>query len=353
MVEPSPSSVPSPDEFVGAIHEAWQQAAQAVGRVVDRDYRVGGRMIRLRAAGAALIPALSAALAHLAVEPGPASPDLTIHLWDTHSTGVPLPHVPVWNDCTERGAVRAFAGSDLSATRLPAAGVCSIWDPGRQLAVYWARSAGDVPSYESGAPFRGLLHAWWRGHGGLLLHAAAVGAGGAGALLVGRGGVGKSTSALACLDDGMQYVSDDYCLLQHRPDLMLHSLYSTAKLHTSDLQLFPALRPLVANPREPGEEKALCFLHPQAASQIAPRLRLAAILLPRVTGRRDTRLVPASGMDALRALAPSALMQLPDAGAAELTHLRQAVTNVPCHWLEAGTELRQIPDRVREAIGHA
>ncbi|MEI6211350.1 MAG: serine kinase [bacterium] len=347
------TSVPSPVEFSGAMQQAWRQAALAAGDGVDRDYRIGGCVIRLRHAGPALIPALSSALAHLEQSPVEVTPDLTIHLWDTQSSGISLPYVSIWNDCTERGAVRAFAGSGLSATRLQAAGVCSLWDPERQLAFYWARSANDVPGYERGAPLRGLLHAWWRERHGLLLHAAAVGAGGAGALLVGRGGVGKSTSALACLAAGMQYVSDDYCLLKHYPDPMLHSLYSTAKLHASDLQLFPALRPLVANPGELGEEKALCFLHPQASLQIASQLRLTAILLPRVTGKRDTRLVPASGMDALCALAPSALMQLPDAGAAELTHLRQVVTRVPCYWLEAGTELPQIPAQVREAIGHA
>lgn len=344
-------SSPSSAEFVNGVFQAWTMAAHTCG-TLDRDFVIGGRMIRLRFAGVALLPPLVSALAHLTAAPASTAPDLTIHLWDTLSSGVTMPFLPQWNDCSGRGAVRAFAQSSLSVTRLPAAGVFSMWDPERQLAVYWAHSAAEIPSYERGAPFRGLFHAWWREHDGLLLHAGAVGTEHGGALLVGKGGVGKSTTALACMEAGMHYLSDDYCLLTHRPDAVIHSLYCTAKLHGADVQRFPALLPSISNPEELGEEKALCFLHQQSRCQLTRHIPLQAILLPRITGRKDSRLSPASPIIALQALAPSALIQLPNAGAREFTHIREVVTRVPCYWLEVGTDLRQIPQWVMEAISH-
>jgi hypothetical protein len=325
-------------------------AAQTQAGTVARDFRVGGRLMRLRFAGDALLPALTAAFAHLAVPVSSDPPELTVHLWDTASSGIPLPHLARWNDCTERGVVRGFHGSPLAVTRLQAAGVCSVLHTERGEALYWAASAADVPGYESGSPFRGLLHAWWRRHHGLLLHAGAVGTPAGGALIVGRGGVGKSTASLACLQAGLHYASDDYCLVVHRDAPVVHSLYCSAKLRVPQLQRFPVLHPLAEVVGEPGEEKALCFLNGLPGYLPARALPLRAILMPRVTGRVDSALTPASAGAALQALAPSALLQLPDAGPAEFAAIRSVVAQAPCYWLEAGTDLTQIPQRVREAI---
>ena len=346
-----PDCLPSSVEFVDSVFQAWTIAAQTCG-VFERDFVIGGHIVRLRFAGTSIISTVIPALAHLAIAPAVQTPDLTIHLWDTHSSGVNMPFLPLWNDCSERGSVRAFAQSSLSVTRLPAAGVFSLWDPARQLAIYWAPGATEIPSYERGAPFRGLLNAWWREHDGLLLHAGAVGNENGGALLVGKGGVGKSTTALACMQASMQYLSDDYCLLTHKSDSIVHSLYCTAKLHSTDVQRFPALLPLISNPEELGEEKALCFLRQESTCRLARKIPLQAILLPRISGRTESRFIPASPFSALQALAPSALMQLPDAGAQEFSHIREVVTRVPCYWLEVGTDLQQIPQAVMEGIAH-
>lgn len=341
-----------PAEFVEGVWRAWELAAHSRG-TFDRDYIIGRRSVRLRCAGTSLLEQLTSSLAHLATERTSTDPELTIHLWDTVSSGVKMPFISLWNDCSERGAVRAFTSSSLSATRLTGADVCSLWDAERQVAMYWAHSAADIPSYERAAPFRGLLHAWWREHAGLLLHAGAVGNAQGGALLIGKGGVGKSTTALACMEAGLHYLSDDYCLLTHQPGLVVHSLYCSAKFHAADIQRFPYLQPFISNADELGDEKALCFLPPQSSRRLAPDMPVRVILLPRVTGLRETRLLPASAMDALQALAPSALIQLPDAGALELSHIRDVVTRVPCYWLAVGTDLQRIPEQVMEAIAHA
>lgn len=334
-----------PGEFVFAVRQAFAAAEQAAGGSVDLDYRIGDCVVRLRFAGSTLVPALSAPLAHLEAT-GCAEADLTIHLWDTQSTGIGMPCLDVWNDCTERGAVRGFEGSGLSVTRLQMADVCSLLDAASGSAVYWAQSLGDIPAWERGAPFRAIFHAWWRNRGGLLLHAGAVGESGACALLIGRGGSGKSTTALACAQAGMQYLSDDYCLLIRRSTTIVNSLYCSAKLHAEDLHRFPSLAPLVSNFHELGAEKAICFLRHATGCRIGRSMDLRAILMPRVTGLPQTRLAPASPAEALQSLAPSAIFQLPEAGPLEFAGIAEIVKRAPCYWLECGTDIDRIPDSV-------
>jgi len=346
------NAFPTPTEFVDEVWQANEQAAERCG-TIDRDFCIGGRIIRLRFAGTELIAPVTSALAHLThLSSSVVHPELTIHIWDTRSSNIKMPFIPLWNDCSERGQVRAFTHSSISVTRLTAAGVFSVWDPARQLAIYWAYSADEIPSYERGAPFRGLLQAWWRAQSGLMLHAGAIGSKQGAALLVGKGGVGKSTAALACMEAGMHYLSDDYCLLTHQPQPEVHSVYCSAKIYAADLQRFPSLPPLISNPQELGEEKALCFLRHGSNCHLMPSLPLRVILLPRISSCPHTSLLPASPMTALQALAPSALLQLPEAGGTELSSIREVVTRVPCFWLESGSDVQRIPQQVMEAIAH-
>ena len=68
--------------------------------------------------------------------------------------------------------------------------------------------------YERGKPFRVLLSVWLHDRGVQVVHAALVARGDRGVLLPGRGGAGKTTSALTCLLAGFRYLGDDYVGLE-------------------------------------------------------------------------------------------------------------------------------------------
>ena len=82
---------------------------------------------------------------------------------------------------------------------------------------------------------------WARYNGMLLLHAAAVGAGGNGVLIAGRGGSGKSTFAVSCLAQGLDFVSDDYTLITADGPLEAKPLYSVVALREDMYKSFPQL----------------------------------------------------------------------------------------------------------------
>ena len=207
-----------------------------------------------------------------------------------------------------------------------------------------------LPDYERGAPFVLLLH-WWQ----LLcpppaqppacaVHAAAVGTErDGGLLLVGRGGSGKSTTALACLSAGFLYVGDDYCLLQSTADgPWAASLFATGKLSDAMLERFPVFATTVVNPTRTPGEKALLFLDRSFSAHLAAGLPLRAILLPRVlAGGGETRLTPASPAAALQALAPSTIFLFRRSGSEAanlLAQLAGVTRSLPCFHLQLGAD---------------
>ncbi|MBV9608811.1 MAG: hypothetical protein JO187_04570 [Acidobacteria bacterium] len=122
----------------------------------------------------------------------------------------------------------------------------------------------------------------------------------------------------------------------------MHSLYNTAKLDGNHLASFPQFVSSISNPATLDKEKALLFMQDCAPQQIACALPIRAILVPRVTGQKETRVQKGSPATALAAMAPSTIFQLPRAGASTFKYLASFVSTVPCFRLECGTDLAQI-----------
>ncbi len=337
--------------FFKNVRDAFFAAEKNAGGPLIRRYTVGGYAVWIRFAGGALAPLLTPALEHLAAPGNPELADLTIGVWDSESTNTPMPRRP-WGaaDIIARGDILGYKNERIDLALSADTGAMSLLDARENLGVFWIRSAASVPTYERGAPLRSILHWWMRRHGRLLIHAGAVGCGGKGVLLVGKGGSGKSTSALVSMLKGWNYLSDDYCLLAAEGTPRVYSLYNSAKLTADHLRNFPALGAGVSNPAELADEKALIYVQNHMPDRMISELPVHMILLPRVTGLPETRLRPASPSDALRALAPSSLFQLPGTGRDEFLVLGNFVKRMPCYHLELGTNLDAIPETILEAL---
>lgn len=334
----------SPVVFFETVYQAFQQAEQVAGGSLDRFYSIGGYTTRLRFAGPALVPRITPALEHLATKPS-SSPMLTVCLWDSVSTSTQMPPPPWSADAyIGRGEVRGYNDGCIRTSFHIGANVLNVLNARLDLAVFWIRDAGQLPYYESGAPLRTILHWWLSNHGRQFVHAAAVGTAKGGVLLAGKGGSGKSTTALTCLNSKLVYVSDDYCLLATDPHPYVYSLYSSAKVDVDNIHRFPHLAFAVSNADRLDAEKALLFLHEHCPDKVVTGFPIRAILLPHVTGRPGTTLTPASPIAGLTALAPSTIFQLSGAGHSAFQTMAKFVKQVPCYNLELGTEFRRIPD---------
>ena len=113
---------------------------------------------------------------------------------------------------------------------------------------------------------------------------------------------------------------------------------------------FPQLGPALSNRDRLGSEKALYFLHDLMPESLSTGFALRAILLPRVTGRSETRATPVAPAAGLRALAPSTIFQSPGAGAQDFQRLSALVQAVPSFDLALGTQLEAIPDAIMTVL---
>ena len=327
-------------EYFQSVYELFKSSQQVTGSV-ERSYIIGGYHIQLSFSGVALL-SLTKALEHLA-SADHSTPDLTICLWDSESTGQRMIRRP-WqeDDFLARGVIQGYNTDRIYTAFQHGSGAVSVLDKERNLAVFWAPDHR-LPYWEHGSPLRTILHWWLLSQGLQLVHAAAVGNSSGGVLIGGKGGSGKSTTALACLESNLFYVGDDYTLLGLDSGPVVHSLYNSAKLESHHLQRFPALLSKVANKERLADEKALLFVSEHDPSRVAKRLPLRAILLPRVTGHAETRLKRVSVALTLAALAPSTIFQLPRAGSEAFKFLATFARQLPCFSLEAGTDLSTIP----------
>lgn len=333
------------------VNGAFERACARIG-CATADFRIGGTSVRTFGAGGAVLERIIPAVSHLR-DNSTVDPDLKVYVWDSASTGIPMPPLS-WFDPANPPATETLyrADPDCPAFYSSVSGVLSLLDLRNNRAHYWTENANNLPVFEASCPLRTILHWWHSERGRIFVHAGCVGYDGDGVLITGMSGKGKSTTALTCLLAGMQYVSDDYILLdQSDGTVVAHSLYGVGKLVPSQIERFPLLARLGEGYRSgPHFDKTVIMLNEQFAGRMTAALRVRAVVVPEITGARDTRSAPAPQSRALLAMMPSTMFQLPGAGAREFGLLSRAVKNVPCFILHAGTELEQIPGAIRMII---
>lgn len=313
----------------------YQSEKNSLGSL-ERFYSIAGHVVCLRFAGASLMPLITPAFEHLSC-PKSSKPELTICIFDSVSTNTEMPSL-TWSskDYLGQGEEKEGHNNGVVQTCFDfGTGVLNIFRRDVHIGIFWVRDARLLPYWESGAPLRMIFHWWLTEHKIQMLHASAVGTPEGGVLLVGKGGSGKSTSALMCLQSDLKYVADDYCLLAVEPIPFVHSLYSSGKANAADRFRFPYLESALSNAEKLKKEKALYFFHKHFPEKISRGFVLKAILIPHISTGTETKVSIVSAAAALRALAPSTIFQLSGAGDAAF-RLIAAVTRkspvISLHW---------------------
>lgn len=305
--------------------------------------RVGGHLLELRFAGSGLVSFVMPAFAHLTAM-SEETPELVIDLWDTASTGCDGPMWPGFHSESPVGAFFFFEDPPVRGVFQPGISALSLLDLARDHAWYHVENPAKLPYWERAAPIRQILHWWMATRGHQQVHSGAVGLPDGGVLLVGKGGSGKSTSALISLISELRYAGDDYALVSLSPEPMVHSLYSSGKVHPDNLPRVPHLANALSNADRLNVEKGVAFIDQHFPDRMIDGFPLRAIVMPTITGRPETRTVPASRAAALAALAPSTVFQLHTAGGEALQYMARLVREVPAYVLELGHDTREIPD---------
>ncbi len=313
------------------LRERFAAASRAPAAPEMRRYRLAGRPVAVRAPTGTLLDRWLWALAPWAGAAAGEPAELTVSLREADADEDPLASASSGLRALVLQGEMVTAGG-LAAHAHAEGGTISLFDREAREALVLHVGRRPLPGWELAAPLRTVLHWWSESLGAQLVHAAGVGFGGRGSLLVGAGGSGKSTTALSCLAAGMDVAGDDYLWLEGEVPPVAHALYASAKVESARLAAwFPSWHPHPGG-GDPGEKQVLP-LAALAGARLATRLSVTSILLPRVSHVPRPRFEPVSPAAALLALAPSSLFQLPGGRPAHLRLLTRLVREVPAHRL--------------------
>ena len=341
-------------QLLDRLEQSFLNDAAAAGGAVQQWYRIGGHDVCVRTIPEQDARRLRPALVHLAIPEATASAaGLTISAWNGATPSAPPMLADLlrrlrtdWRlECGPRGEVLELHASGISAIYNAGPNVLTVVDFDQNRGWLLKLDDDTFPYWEVGSPFRFLLHEWFAARGLQYVHGAAVGTEKGGVLLVGKGGSGKSTTALLCASAGMQYAGDDYCLIDPAR-AWAHSLYNTGKLKGSeDYARLPELKGLSTNPdsfERGGDGKGVYFLDEIWPDRVVADMPLRAIVVPRITGQTATRIEPCSAFDALVAMLPSTVAQLPAATNEDCDRMVALAEKLPAYLLHLGTDTRGI-----------
>ena len=346
---PSPATEQEQARFCAQLQEGFLAACRRTGEIV-RDFRVAGTLVRLRFAGEALVPAIVPGLAY-PVSGGDVEHACEICLWDSESAGIPpVPPPRPRKDFTARGNIWGFDSSRYRSAYQWGEGSVNVMDREARQAVFWVPTHKYLPAWVLAAPLRSILHWWMELNGRQLVHAAAVGSGGRCVLIPGRGGSGKSSTSIACLLAGMDFIADDYLAVELDPEPRVYRLYSTAKLDPRSLSLHPDLTARCRTVHQPGFDKVVLFLEDGYGEQLRDSLPLKLALKPCISGAPETTLGPVEPREIERALASETLAHLPHAGIRTVEFLNRISNEVPRAAIQLGTDRVRIANVIQKAL---
>jgi hypothetical protein len=254
---------------------------------------IAGRALRIDMAGSATIDAVSPAFLRLARKSPPPEDAARLLIW----AGEHYAH-PVWRS-SGGGPVRFRDGGLVCCHQQRVVEVFAHKAPMLMWGVPQAFESGDVRAH----PASTVLAAWLASRGVQLLHVAAVGNASGAALLVGAGGAGKSTSALACARRGLGFLGDDLCVVDATESPTVHALYATAKM-TPESETRLNFSPGVSIGRTDKGKRAVALGDEVSLLPSAPIKAIISLNTSSSAALTPTRL---STTEVLRILAPTAL----------------------------------------------
>lgn len=267
--------------------------------------------------------------------------DWTFYVLDAKSSNEPIPN---WIPKTISGT--AVVDGSTQAIYFEEIKVLVIIDFLDKKAIYWAEDTRALLGSEKIFPFRHIVNMIFRLRGGLILHCAAIGRDGAGVLIVGKGGVGKSTLSLAGLCAGMQFVSDDSCLYYGGS---VFNVTQFAKLNEDSLSLLTKIKSDEFKERNP-KGKTILPLYDQFKSELVNSLKVKALIVPTFSKEDSSSFSSCSLGSALLAMAPTTISQIYGGHAIEMKTMAQLVREVHAYKMGVGSDLAHAIKLVDEII---
>ncbi len=287
----------------------------------------------------------------LFADPTPHKEAFQFYYLDEATSGFPMPELPCQlEDIGVQGVIHGLHEADRKAVWQSGSRALYLFDRQQGWGLFWTKDARQLPHWESSFPLRYVIAWLGEGNPGLLAHAGAVGIDGRAVLLVGKGGSGKSTTSLSALAHGMEFLGDDYTLVQAGKQPTVHALSTAAKIDQGRLPML-GLTDCECHELGVTEEtnKRVIYLETDFAAQFRRQSQLCAIMHPMIDAN-GPRIEPMSKAAMLRALAPSTIFQIPTNRQNVFKKLSQLVAELPCFCFRVGPDLSANASLLKEHL---
>lgn len=311
-VSPGALAAEAPARYFERLDEEFHAAAEA--GLHEREIAIAGRRVRLRFADSGTLEAFYPALSHLESTLGD-EPDVELCIWDAARTGR-LPPDIAWGDQapTEGAMVRRLSDETVRTKLDPRSNGVLCYDRSRARLLYCTRDVATVPWEVRSSPLITAFSWTLATPSHPIIHAGCVGLEGSGVLVAGTTGAGKSTTCIGAAVAGLEYVSDDYLLVETDARPVAHSLTCMGRIHRSNMGRIEGVDRAVAGWVAGDDPKAAVDVRLLAPGRIRASLPLKALVLPRLASGGETVMRRVTAAEALRNLAPSSLFFLPTEG---------------------------------------
>ncbi|ETX06714.1 hypothetical protein [Candidatus Entotheonella palauensis] len=200
-------------------------------------------------------------------------------------------------------------------------------------------------------PLIELLKRWQR----YSLHAAGVCMDGAGILMPGTSGAGKTTLTLAMLRGGWDMLSDDMLFLAHgsaykRDDLQVLAFPDVIDVTDTTAHLFPELQDWVEQPKGGGWSKHQLRFESVYGNRFAWSCKPLVLVFPIVAEAPVSRLTPMTQDEVLLELVPNVLLTETASSQQHLDRLAALVRMCRSYRMAVGRDFEQMPELFRRLL---
>lgn len=295
-------------------------------------FKLAGKFIKIVFNSPKLVNKFTVSLEFLAIPfDEKINSDLTIFVWENQFTDkMPEIFSSYHSQMVWRGGNLYFKDNNIKFLYSHTPSYYQCFDEKHSIGYCCVNDEDSLPFLHVCHPFRLIFH-WWAEKNDLILtHAAGIGMNDRGVLLVAAGGSGKSTTSITALLNGVNYIADDYVLLEPKNGIA-HFIYSAGYLNMDIIQRLPMLNKNIIGCDVTRNNKTLINLMVYKDA-FMKKMKYTALVFPVLHNKESNITLIQSKSKALTALAVSTTMQNEGwLNPVYMSKLLNAVKNMPVY----------------------
>jgi hypothetical protein len=212
---------------------------------IDREINLAGKNIKLRFLNSALVEHYFLAMQHLQISTGTMTyHNFTLYIFDASEFNKNTVHdlvAELFKNAYQKAGIN-LSNPEMTVSHYSNSGDFAYYYSAEMCFGFWIiNNINSLSHWHFANPFRFFWYDFLSRQGIQVSHVAAVSNERAAVLLSGFSGAGKSTTALACFEEGLNFLGDDHCVFNINQIPKVFSLYNSLKIDEKKISQHPRL----------------------------------------------------------------------------------------------------------------